>query len=200
MIVGLTGGIGSGKSTVSNLLHSYGITIVDADKIAREVVQPGSSALKDINEHFGEDILDHGVLNRAKLRELIFSNVDEKKWLEQLLHPLIRDEILEHISASNSAYTLLEAPLLMENGLDKLCHKNIVVDIPEALQIERTLIRDMSNQKTVEAIIASQLSRADRLARADYIIYNDGARDELEAQVLRLHNILTLLADNPDFL
>jgi dephospho-CoA kinase len=172
-IVGLTGGIGSGKTTVANMFADLGVDIIDADLIARQVVQPNSQALAAIVQHFGHDYIDHnGELNRALLRSTIFSHHDEKLWLNNLLHPLIRQNIVSALAASESAYCLLVAPLLLENHLDKLVQAVLVIDTSEALQLSRTLSRDTSTKEEVQAIINSQIARADRLAAADHIIDN----------------------------
>ncbi|MFQ3288649.1 MAG: dephospho-CoA kinase [Alteromonadaceae bacterium] len=172
-IVGLTGGISSGKTTIANMFADLGIDIIDADLIAREVVQPDSKALVAIAQHFGNDyITQNGELNRTLLRTTIFRHNDEKLWLTNLLHPLIRQNILSALAASHSAYCLLVAPLLLENRLDKLVNTVLVIDTSEALQVSRTLSRDKSSKEEVQAIINSQISRAERIAAADYIIDN----------------------------
>ncbi len=172
-IVGLTGGIGSGKTTVANMFADLGIDIIDADLIARQVVQAKSTALSAIAQHFGaEYIKRNGELNRALLRTKIFSNQDDKLWLNNLLHPLIRQTLLAEITASQSPYCLLVAPLLLENELDKLVNTVVVVDIPQELQLSRTLARDTSSKDEIQAIINSQISRDKRLSAADHIIDN----------------------------
>jgi dephospho-CoA kinase len=172
-IVGLTGGISSGKTTIANMFADLGIDIIDADLIAREVVQPDSKALVAIAQHFGNDyITQNGELNRTLLRTTIFRHNDEKLWLTNLLHPLIRQNILSALAASHSAYCILVAPLLLENRLDKLVNTVLVIDTSEALQVSRTLSRDKSSKEEVQAIINSQISRAERIAAADYIIDN----------------------------
>ena len=155
-IVGLTGGIGSGKSAASSLFESHNITIVDADICARLVVQPGTQTLKEITTVFGDSILlNDGSLNRPKLRSVTFTSVKKKQWLENLLHPLIGAEILKQLAESQSAYTILVSPLLIESGQNKMCQKVIVVDIPESLQIERTKKRDQNSTAQIKSIIFS---------------------------------------------
>lgn len=172
-IVGLTGGIGSGKTTVANMFAQLGIDIIDADIVARQVVEPNTPALLSIIEHFGDDYLDgSGQLNRALLRSRIFSFPKDKAWLNQLLHPIIRNKILEDIKLSNSAYCLLVAPLLLENKLDNLVDRVLVIDIKESVQMIRTLKRDTSGEAEIKSIIASQMSRNKRLAAADDVIDN----------------------------
>ena len=174
LIIGLTGGIGSGKTTITNMFQALDIDIIDADIIAREVVAPKSYALEKIVEHFGNDYLtEQGQLNRAKLRSTIFSNQDAKQWLNNLLHPLIRDEIINQTKAANSNYCILVAPLLVENKLLHLVDRVLVIDVEECTQLKRTLTRDTSSADEIKAIMASQASRAQRLSKADDIIDND---------------------------
>lgn len=188
LLIGLTGGIGSGKSTVADKFKQLGVNFVDADIVAREVVVPGSACLTAIVEHFGAHLLDtNGQLKRAALRQHIFSDLAAKQWLEALLHPVIRQHLLAQLAASKSAYTLLVAPLLLENGLNKLVHRVLVVDVSEQHQLARTMLRDSNNAEQVEAIIKSQLSRDERLAAADDIIDNNGAANQLNEQILTLH-------------
>lgn len=189
-VVGLTGGIGSGKSTATRSFSTLGINIIDADVIARDVVSVGSQALTEIANHFGPDVLlADGNLDRNKVRDIIFSDPQAKKWLESLLHPKIRKKILDEIELSHSIYTIVSAPLLIETGLDQIVDRVLVVDIPEAIQIERTALRDKISNKQVETIILSQVNRETRLQRADDIIDNSGSVEETKAQVEKLHNI-----------
>jgi dephospho-CoA kinase len=199
LIVGLTGGIGSGKSAVSELFSQQGIDVIDADLVARQVVEPGTEALSNITAKFGQEILRDGALDRQKLRSIIFNDEVSKKWLEELLHPIIRKEMFDQIEASNSPYTILEAPLLFENNLDKFCNKSVVVDTSEASQLARTLERDDSSSEVINNIIQSQIKSVDRLKRADYIIDNNGEISDLGPQVIRLNQILLLLAQTSDF-
>lgn len=187
-VVGVTGGIGSGKTAVTNAFQELGITIVDADIAAREVVTLGSKGLNAITDHFGTDILlENGTLNRAKLREIIFKNLAEKKWLEQLTHPLIREEIIKGLKDSTSPYTILVSPLLIESGQSQLVNRVLVVDVPVDVQIQRTCERDSNPQSQVEAIIKSQLDRETRLSYADDIINNDQSLLHLQQQVAKLN-------------
>ena len=195
MIIGLTGGIGSGKSEVSSRFERLGIHIIDADVIARKVVAPGSFALNKIAKHFGVAILlADGHLDRKKLRELIFENPVEKAWLENLLHPLIRTETLEQIKQSPSAYTILSSPLLLETDQHKLVDRILVVDANEHLQLSRASSRDASNPDQIKKIMSTQLSREARCAKADDIIHNHGDLQELQAQVELLHTRYLYLA------
>ena len=187
-IVGLTGGIGSGKTTVSDIFATLNVDIIDADIAARTIVMPGSKALIEIETHFGQDFITRtGELDRAKLRSKIFSNVDEKIWLNNLLHPLIRTEILSQIAQATSCYCILVAPLLIENGLEKLVNRVLVINIDEASQVARTAERDPSSVAEIKRIIASQMPSQQRLSFADDIIDNqDISREEIQQQVLVL--------------
>ena len=187
-IVGLTGGIGSGKTTVANLFAALGVELVDADIVARQVVERGSEGLNAIRAHFGNDILlADGELDRAKLREHIFANPVEREWLNQLLHPLIRQHMLDAVKTATSPYVIMVVPLLFENGLDRLVNRTLVVDISPELQIERTVNRDKVDSAQVNNIINSQSSRAEKLAKADDVIDNQGQISTLECAVSALH-------------
>ncbi len=194
-IVGLTGGIGSGKTAVSDAFAALGVTVVDADVVSREVVEPGRPALAAIVKHFGADITTaDGHLDRAALRQVIFADASEKQWLEQLLHPLIGEETLHQLAAADSPYALLVSPLLTETGQQQLCQRVLVVDAPEALQLQRTMTRDNNSREQVERIIASQSSRQQRLASADDVLNNDGDLAELREKVAQLHQTYLQLA------
>lgn len=187
-VVGVTGGIGSGKSAATAEFEKLGITVIDADIVSRQVVMPGSPCLQAIEEHFGSDLLtDKEELDRKALRQRIFSDPEEKDWLNSLLHPAIREEILAQLEQASSPYVILSAPLLLENNLDKYCQRVLVVDIPEELQLQRTIQRDESPKEEVEAIMKAQLSREARLRKADDILNNEGSIDELRRQVNQLH-------------
>ncbi|MBO1271654.1 dephospho-CoA kinase [Shewanella sp. 4t3-1-2LB] len=188
-IVGLTGGIGSGKTTVANLFAELGVAIIDADVIAREVVAPGSAGLQQIIEHFGTEMLNaDGTLNRAKLRETVFSAAEERRWLNQLLHPMIRQRMLAQAQAATSPYAIMVVPLLFENGLECLVNHTLVIDIGKDTQIWRTIDRDHVSKTQVINIIDSQISREQRLAKADDVINNEGDVESLKSQILALHN------------
>jgi len=197
-VVGLTGGIGSGKSTVGKLFRELGITVVDSDQVAREVVKPGSAALRKIARHFGEGILlDDDTLNRAKLRQLIFQSEKEKTWLESLLHPIIRRETQLQLERSESPYAVLESPLLLEMGQDRIVDRVLVVDVPEDIQIARAMARDNNTEKQIKSIIKAQISRPDRLKRADDRIDNSSDIDSMEKQVTHLHSLYLELSTSP---
>lgn len=191
--VGLTGGIGSGKSTVARLFGNLGVHWVDADDVAREVVEPGTPALERIAEHFGEEILTSGgALDRAQLRGIVFQEPEERVWLESLLHPVIREELIRQLNPENYQlpYVLLVSPLLLETDQHELVDRILVIDVPTDVQIKRTMSRDTNSREQVERIIAAQMPREQRLARADAIIDNNRPLDEVERQVRELHERL----------
>ena len=190
-VVGITGGIGSGKSAVTDHLETLGITVVDADKVARVVVEPGTPGLAAIAEHFGEDILlADGRLDRAALRKIVFDNPDERKVLEGITHPRIRDEISRQLSEANSPYVVLSSPLLLESGQNTFANYVVVVDVPEEVQLTRTMARDSNSEALVKQIMAAQLDRKTRLSRADTSIMNDGSLDALYERLKKLHEDL----------
>lgn len=195
-IIGLTGGIGSGKTTVSDLFCELDIEVVDADVVARSVVKKGSNALNQIAIHFGDEILlKDGTLDRSALRSKIFSDDVEKAWLNNLLHPLIRTSLLKQLSECSGVYCILSAPLLFENNLQGLTNRSLVIDVPVETQIERTCERDKSQANEVKAIIASQISREKRLKLADDILSNVASDfSKLRKQVLALHDEYLALA------
>lgn len=188
LLIGLTGGIGSGKSAASEEFERLDITVVDADIVAREVVEPGEPALQKIAAHFGSDFIDkHGALNRARLREKIFDDPEAKTWLEHLLHPIIRDRIMHQLHTARSPYAMLVSPLLFETNQRELVTRSILVDVPEEIQIARATERDKNSAEQIKKIIASQMSRSDKRARADYIIDNSTTLQALYEQVHALH-------------
>ena len=194
-LVGLTGGIGCGKSTVTALFAKLGVQYVDADIVAREVVMPGTACLDAIFRHFGSGILNSsGELDRAALRQRVFTNAADKAWLEQLLHPAIRQEMLAQLAALTSPYALLVAPLLLENKLNRLVQRVLVIDLPESLQLQRAMARDSSSEQHIKAIMAAQISRTERLKLADDIITNDSNIADLAPQVAALHQQYLQLA------
>ncbi|WP_447651898.1 dephospho-CoA kinase [Pseudomonas abietaniphila] len=187
-ILGLTGGIGSGKSAAAQCFVDLGIHLVDADNAARWVVEPGRPALAQIAEHFGANVLQaDGTLNRAALRELIFKDPQQRVWLEGLLHPLIREEIRQYLARAESPYAILVSPLLLETSQHQMVQRVLVIDVPEAVQIERTVLRDKTNEAQVRAILTAQASREERLSRADDVIVNDRDPAWLKSEVERLH-------------
>ncbi|WP_445396183.1 dephospho-CoA kinase [Zobellella sp. An-6] len=195
-VVGLTGGIGSGKSTVANLFAELGVEVIDADLIAREVVEPGEPALAAIAEHFGPDVIDGGGrLDRRALRERVFAAPAQKDWLNALLHPLIRERMIAACTAARSPYCLLVVPLLVENRLTTLTDRVLVVDVSPEQQLARTMKRDRSDEQQIRAIMAAQASREQRLAAADDVVdNNDPDLAGIKAAVTALHQKYLALA------
>lgn len=194
-IVGLTGGIGSGKSAAAERFRALGITVVDADVCARIVVEPNKPALKTIAEHFGSEIIQaDGTLDRAALRQKIFADAAERKWLEALLHPLIFEEMWSQLQAAQSPYAILESPLLIEAGQMAICQRVLVIDATEETQLVRATVRDKNSVEQVRAIMATQATREQRLAKADNVIGNDGDLASLHQAVDKLHQHYLSLA------
>jgi len=188
-ILGLTGGIGSGKSAVAEQFASLGVHMVDADQAARWVVEPGRPALLQIAQHFGDGVLlPTGELNRAALRERIFADPAERQWLERLLHPLIRSEIADHLARADSPYAIMVSPLLIESGQYRTVDRVLVVDVPEVLQVARTVARDQASEEQVRAILKVQAAREERLRHADDVLVNDRDLSWLRSEVERLHH------------
>ncbi|MBL0434550.1 dephospho-CoA kinase [Aeromonas hydrophila] len=188
-VVAITGGIGSGKTTVANQFAELGIEVVDADVIAREVVEPGTPALAAIAAHFGSEVITpDGQLDRRQLRERVFTDPQAKGWLNALLHPLIRTEMQRQCAAARSPYCLLVVPLLVENRLTALANRVLVIDVDEATQIERTCRRDGVSREQAQAILAAQANRAERLAAADNVLDNqNGTPEAIKSRILALH-------------
>ena len=195
-VVGVTGGIGSGKSAVTECFESRGITVVDADLAARVVVEPGKPALEAIAGHFGEQLIRaDGSLDRAELRRLVFADEVERHWLEQLTHPLIGREIMAQLEASTSPYTILSSPLLLETSQRDLTDCILVVDVPESVQLERTMQRDDNDEAQVRRIMAAQLPRSERLQGADIVLDNSRSLAALDELVEELHKEFLLRAE-----
>lgn len=187
-ILGVTGGIGSGKTAATDYFQTLGIVVVDADVVAREVVQPGQSALAAIVQHFGQDALAaDGSLDRRKLREIVFADVSQRQALEAITHPAIHAELIRQLHVASSPYAILATPLLWETGQAKLVQHSLVIDVPEALQLQRASLRDGNSEAQIKAIMAAQLSREQRLAKADDVISNTGSLNDLYAEINRLH-------------
>jgi len=191
-LIGLTGGIGSGKTTVSNLFAQLGAGIVDTDLIAHQITAPGGKAIPLIRDHFGAEFIDNGgALDRAKMRSLVFQNPEAKKALEEITHPLIRQETLrqaDQLADAGAPYLLLVVPLLIESGawIDQIDYL-VVVDCPEETQIQRVMHRSNLSRTEVEAILKAQASRQERLALANAVIDNQGKLSELKTAVQELH-------------
>lgn len=193
--VALTGGIGSGKSTIAGYFAASGVDIIDADVIAREVVEPGTPALQAIIERYGDAILtEEGTLQRSRLREIIFATPDEKNWLNALLHPLINARTQQLKAQAASPYVLWVVPLLVENRLQRQADRVVVVDTDEETQLRRTLQRDNVSLEQAKRILAAQATRQQRLDCADDIIDNSGAPEKALPQVAKLHQLYLKLA------
>ncbi|MBT8131451.1 MAG: dephospho-CoA kinase [Gammaproteobacteria bacterium] len=188
MKIGLTGGIASGKTTVANLFAELGVPVIDTDVIAREIVEPGQPALSALVQAFGKDILDDdGRLNRRRMRDRIFSNDDERRRLESILHPIIGEQLLRQSEAAGGAYQILVVPLLMETGMACRVDRVLVVDCSPQTQIERLTQRDGETKASARRILDAQIDRARRLAIADDVVVNDGDPEQVRAQVQELH-------------
>ncbi|KRW70657.1 dephospho-CoA kinase [Pseudomonas sp. TTU2014-105ASC] len=193
-VLGLTGGIGSGKTAVADRFASLGAHVVDADQAARWVVEPGRPALLQIVERFGKDVLlQSGELNRAELRQRIFVDPAERQWLEKLLHPLIRAEVAQQLALADSSYAIMVSPLLIESGQYRQVGRVLVVDVPESLQIARTTARDQASEEQVRAILNAQVQREERLKHADDVLVNDRDLSWLGVEVERLHRFYLTL-------
>jgi len=194
--VGLTGGIGSGKSVVADLFEKRGVAVVDSDEIAHELTRAGGAAIDPIRKAFGPEVVGaDGALDRARMRALVFGRGTERRKLEAILHPLIREESVRRIERARSSYAVLVIPLLVESGIDRSRYARVlVIDCPEAQQIERVMGRSGLSEREVRAIIAAQATRERRLARADDVIDNSGPLDALDSQVARLHEKYLILA------
>ncbi|WP_404342744.1 dephospho-CoA kinase [Pseudoalteromonas mariniglutinosa] len=194
-VLGLTGGIGAGKTAVSNMLEQLNISVVDADIVAREVVLPKTAGLAAIVARFSSTILNaDGTLNRSKLRAKVFAEPTEKQWLNNLLHPLIRERLLMQLNQASSPYVVLVAPLLFENDLAQYCQRTLLVDVPVEVQIARTIQRDKVTKQQAEQIIAAQMSRQDKLTKADDIINNNRPLAEVANDLQQLHQQYLALA------
>lgn len=195
-VVGLTGGIGSGKTVASDRFEELGVKVVDADIASRVVVEIGKPALSSIEAKFGSDvILDDGSLNRAKLREIIFKDDEAKSWLESLLHPLIGQHILDEIASATSRYVILVSPLLFETTQFQMCNRTLLIDVPKDIQILRTAKRDKVPESQVEKIIASQMDRDQKIGKADDVIVNDAEISDLISKIDKIHQRYIELAD-----
>lgn len=193
--IGLTGGIGSGKTTVANYFAKFGVELTDADLIAREVVAKNTPGLEKITQHFGREILlEDGELDRAALRAIVFEKPQERIWLEQLTHPLISRLIQQRLEDSTSPYSMLVSPLLFETTQHSFVDRSLVIDVSEETQLRRTLDRDGSSEATIKGIIAAQINRQERLQKADDIINNEASLAAVAQQVEHLHEKYLALA------
>ena len=189
-IIGLTGGIGSGKSAAARHFSELGASVIDADQASREVVKKDQPAFSAIRDYFGDAILKKdGSLNRPKLRTIVFKDVEKRKWLQSLMYPITNNWITDAIEKSRCPYIILMNPLLIESGQYKWCKRIAVVDVSVETQINRTMTRDHNTKEQVESIIAAQIDRAKRLEYADDIISNDQSQKELAEKVTKLHRL-----------
>ena len=187
-IVGLTGGIGSGKTTVARLFARLGVEVIDADEVAHALVKPGQAALTEICDYFGKTILNNdGLLDRRQLRDIVFADAHKRLALETILHPKIRQQMLAMAEAADTPYVMLVIPLLVDTGNWHFIDRVVVVDCDDELQIERVMQRDKQSRDQVIAVMNAQISRAKRLATADDIIYNHIDVENLDTTVLTLH-------------
>ncbi len=193
LVVGLTGGIGSGKTAVSDRFGERGITIADADVAARVVVEPGTQALEKISQHFGSDVLENGELNRAALREIVFSNATERRWLESVTVPAILQELRRILDYALSPYAILM--LSSGSGRSPWIDRRLVIDVSPEVQIERVATRDSNTPEQIRAIMKTQPSREERLKYADDVIVNDGDFSQLDREITQLHQQYLNLAE-----
>ena len=188
--IGLTGGVASGKTTVSDCFKKLGTQVIDADVISHEVTEPSGSAFEEILSEFGSEILDEkGLINRKKMRAIIFNDPSQKKILENIIHPKVRDEMFQRINKSDDHYLIVSVPLLVETGMHQIMDRNLLVDCSEDTQIERLMHRDKITLNEAKAILKNQASRSDRKKIADDLIVNENnvTLIELENEVLELH-------------
>lgn len=195
LIIGLTGGIGSGKSAVSKVFSELGVPVIDTDVISRQVVAPGQPALQQICQAFGNNMLSaNGELDRSKLKNIVFATPAKRKQLENILHPIIKNEMLHQAGLLHSTYCIFAIPLLIEARQTDLVHRILVIDTPEALRRQRIKQRDSLDDKQINAIFAAQLPNHERLKHADDIIHNDSDLDQLRTQVIDLNRRYTEIA------
>ncbi|MFZ3194548.1 MAG: dephospho-CoA kinase [Moraxellaceae bacterium] len=189
--IGLTGGIGSGKTAASDWFAAQGISVVDADVVAREIVALGQPALAEIADTFGADMLNtDGSLNRAAMREYIFNTPNVRQQLEAITHPRIRAEIIRQLAGATSSYALLVSPLLFETNQHELVQQTILIDVPETLQLSRASQRDGQTAESIQRIMQAQMSRAERQQRATHVILNDRSLKDLHGKLAILHQRL----------
>lgn len=187
-ILGIAGGIGSGKTAATDYLHSLGITIVDADVVSREVVAPGQPALVAIHQYFGDEVLlENGQLNRPWLRQRVFSDPEQRLALEAITHPAIRDRLRQQLQDATSPYAVLASPLLWESGQVNFVQRTLLIDVSETTQMLRASQRDGVSEAQINAIMKAQWSRGQRLARADDVVSNEGSVADLQRQLDKLH-------------
>ncbi len=188
MIVGLTGGIGSGKSAAANFFQNEGITVIDADDLSREVIEQDTPGFKKIVDCFGSAILDSdGSINRAFLRQEVFDDEKKKKLLESIIHPLVRDLMIEKITASQSPYSIIMVPLIFETNSMNNYNRILVIDCDPIVQLERAMLRDKNSKIQIQKIIDSQCSREERISIANDIIPNNDSLENLKIRSIAMH-------------
>ena len=198
--IGLTGGIASGKSAASDCFASLGVPVIDTDLISRELVQPGTQGLQEVIENFGDGVLDEaGMLERARLRAIVFASDDKRQLLEDILHPAIRDRVEELVAEITQApYVIIVIPLLLETRYPIPVDRVLVIDTDEDLQLERLIQRDNLNREQARAMLRAQTTRQQRLQNADDIIRNNGSIEELHAQLRTLHHDYLVMAEKAE--
>ena len=188
MIIGLTGGIGSGKSAVANFFQDEGITVIDADELAREVIDKNSPGYKSIVDYFGSKIIDsNGLIDRAFLRKEAFDDDKKKKVLESIIHPLVKDLMTKRIATSNSVYSIIMVPLIFETNSMSNYNRILVIDCDPKIQLERATLRDNNSNEQIQKIIDSQCSREERLSIANDVIPNNDSLENLKVRSLVMH-------------
>ena len=188
MIIGLTGGIGSGKSAAANFFHSEGVTVLDADQLAREVIEQNTPGFQSIVNYFGSDIIgEDGSIDRAKLRQEIFDDKEKKKAIESIIHPLVRDLMAERIAASTSPYSIIMVPLIFETNSMSAYNRILVIDCDTKLQLKRATLRDNNSSEQIQKILDSQCSRTERLSIANDVIPNNDTLENLKTRSLAMH-------------
>jgi dephospho-CoA kinase len=186
--IGLTGGIGSGKSAACKIFSELGVPVIDADDIAHSLVEPGMPAFKEITKIFGNEVIaSDGSLDRKIIRDKVFANEIDRKRLESILHPVVYEEIAVRVKNINSKYCIISIPLLLETDASKTVDRILVIDVPRELQLERAVNRDKTNKSDINAIIDSQMSRKDRLSAADDIVDNKDNINDLRKRICDLH-------------
>ena len=194
--IGLTGGIASGKTTVSNFFKQFGIEVIDADVISHQVTKPDGTAFQEIISSFGSSVLDeNGLIDRKKMRKIIFDDVSKKEMLERIIHPKVREEMFNSVSQSNDHYLIVSVPLLVETGMNEMMDRTLVVDCAEETQIERLMHRDKITLGEAKSILRNQTNRSTRLKAADDLIVNEKnvTLNELEKEVLELNKLYSKL-------
>ena len=195
MIIGLTGGIGSGKSAAASFFKNEGINVIDADQVAKEVVEKDTPGFKKVVEYFGPEIIHaDGSIDRAKLRKEVFESIEKRVALESITHPLVREKMSERILASQSPYSIIEVPLIFETKSMSSYDRVLVIDCESKLQLERAALRDKNSSDVIQNIINSQCSREERLSIANDVISNNDSLKNLQIRSLAMHHFYLGLA------